>query len=227
MTDVDAINFFRDDEMVADPYPYYEALRSECPVRREPHENVVMVTGYEEATAVFNDTTTFSSCTSVTGPFPGFPVPLDELRRRRHLRPHRRAPRLAADERPAPDAGPADAHRPSRSADAADHAEAPQGERGVHVAVGRPPDRHVHRPGQLRVHQRLRQPVRDARHRRPPRRAGGGPRAVRGDAAPPPDRRRRRQHQHGRWPIRRSSTSTSEFTDLHRGSPRHHRATTC
>ena len=78
MTDVDAVNFFRDDEMVADPYPYYEALRGECPVRREPHENVVMITGYEEATAVLNDTTTFSSCTAVTGPFPGFPVPLDE-----------------------------------------------------------------------------------------------------------------------------------------------------
>ena len=78
MTDVDAVNFFRDDEMVADPYPYYEALRSECPVRREPHENVVMITGYEEATAVLNDTATFSSCTAVTGPFPGFPVPLDE-----------------------------------------------------------------------------------------------------------------------------------------------------
>jgi len=41
MTDVDAVNFFRDDDMVADPYPYYEALRGECPVRREPHENVV------------------------------------------------------------------------------------------------------------------------------------------------------------------------------------------
>ena len=78
MTDVDAVNFFRDDEMVANPYPYYEALRGECPVRREPHENVVMITGYEEATAVLNDTATFSSCTAVTGPFPGFPVPLDE-----------------------------------------------------------------------------------------------------------------------------------------------------
>ncbi|MET0909000.1 MAG: cytochrome P450 [Ilumatobacteraceae bacterium] len=79
MTDVDATNFFTDDAMIADPYPYYEALRKECPVRREPHQNVVMVTGYEEATAVFNDTATYSSCTSVTGPFPGFPVPLDGL----------------------------------------------------------------------------------------------------------------------------------------------------
>ncbi|MCU1367437.1 MAG: cytochrome [Ilumatobacteraceae bacterium] len=77
MTDVDAINFFRDDAMIADPYPYYEALRAECPVRREPHHDVVMVPGYEEATLVLNDTATFSSCTSVTGPFPGFPVSTD------------------------------------------------------------------------------------------------------------------------------------------------------
>jgi cytochrome P450 len=35
-----------------------------------------MVTGYDEAIAVYHDTATFSSCNSVTGPFPGFPVPL-------------------------------------------------------------------------------------------------------------------------------------------------------
>ena len=73
----DAVDFFRDDALLVDPYPYFEALRSECPVRREPHHDVVMVTGYEEVMAVYNDADTFSSCTSVTGPFPGFPVPLD------------------------------------------------------------------------------------------------------------------------------------------------------
>jgi cytochrome P450 len=36
-----------------------------------------MVTGYEEACAVYTDADTFSSCNSVTGPFPGFPVPLE------------------------------------------------------------------------------------------------------------------------------------------------------
>ena len=35
-----------------------------------------MVTGYDEAVAVYHDTAVFSSCNSVTGPFPGFPVPL-------------------------------------------------------------------------------------------------------------------------------------------------------
>src|SRR4051794_29791341 len=77
VTDFDAIDFFRDDSVVADPYPYFAHLRSGCPVQREPHHGVVMVTGYEEAIAVYHDTATFSSCNSVTGPFPGFPVPLE------------------------------------------------------------------------------------------------------------------------------------------------------
>jgi cytochrome P450 family 150 subfamily A5 len=76
MSDFDGIDFFRDDEVVADPYPYLEALRGRCPVTREPHHDVVMITGYDEAIEVYNDVATFSSCTSVTGPFPGFPVPL-------------------------------------------------------------------------------------------------------------------------------------------------------
>jgi cytochrome P450 family 150 subfamily A5 len=77
VNDVDALNFFRDDGLVADPYPYFDALRGQCPVRREPHHDVMMVTGYDEAVQVFHDAGTFSSCISVTGPFPGFPVPLE------------------------------------------------------------------------------------------------------------------------------------------------------
>jgi cytochrome P450 family 150 subfamily A5 len=75
-TNFDVGDFFRDNTFVADPYPYYEHLRAQCPVQRESHHDVVMVTGYEEAVAVFHDTATFSSCNSVTGPFPGFPVAL-------------------------------------------------------------------------------------------------------------------------------------------------------
>ena len=73
---IEALDFFRDDTLVADPYPYYDALRSRCPVQREPHHDVLMVTGYDEAVEVLQDAKTFSSCISVTGPFPGFPVPL-------------------------------------------------------------------------------------------------------------------------------------------------------
>jgi cytochrome P450 len=77
VTDFDAIDFFVGDAYVADPYPYFEFLRSECPVRREPHHGVVMVTGLDEAVEVYRDSDTYSSCNSVTGPFPGFPVALE------------------------------------------------------------------------------------------------------------------------------------------------------
>ena len=77
--DYDAIDFFRGNELVDDPYPYFDWLRQQCPVQRESQQDVYMVTGYDEACAVYTDTDTFSSCNSVTGPFPGFPVPLDGL----------------------------------------------------------------------------------------------------------------------------------------------------
>ncbi|MFF4113166.1 cytochrome P450 [Streptomyces sp. NPDC001714] len=77
MNDFEAIDFFRDEQVVADPYPYFDALRGQCPVRRENHHDVMMVTGYDEALQVYNDTDAFSACISVTGPFPGFPVPLE------------------------------------------------------------------------------------------------------------------------------------------------------
>lgn len=70
-------DFFRDKHIADDPYPYLDAAREQCPVLREPHHDVVMVTGYDEAVSVLSDAATFSSCISVTGPFPGFPVPLD------------------------------------------------------------------------------------------------------------------------------------------------------
>jgi cytochrome P450 len=65
-------DFFRDPATLADPYPYYAFLRERGPVYREPHHGVVMVTGYDEARSVYSDVDTFSSCNSVSGPFPGF-----------------------------------------------------------------------------------------------------------------------------------------------------------
>jgi cytochrome P450 family 150 subfamily A5 len=77
VSELENVDFFRDDALLSDPYPYFDELRARCPVQREPHHDVVMVTGYDEALAVYHDTETFSSCNSVTGPFPGFPVPLE------------------------------------------------------------------------------------------------------------------------------------------------------
>jgi cytochrome P450 len=73
----DDIDFFRGNELVDDPYPYFDWLRERGPIHREPRYGTYMVTGYEEACAIYTDPDTFSSCNSVTGPFPGFPVPLE------------------------------------------------------------------------------------------------------------------------------------------------------
>lgn len=75
--DLDGPDFFTDGALLRDPYAWLHALRDECPLRRETHHDVVMVTGYDEVVSIYNDTEHFSSCTSVSGPFPGFPVPLD------------------------------------------------------------------------------------------------------------------------------------------------------
>ncbi|MCA2355839.1 cytochrome P450 [Mycobacterium intracellulare] len=76
--DIDNRDFFSDNELLEEPYGYLAGLRGECPLHREPHHGVVMITGYDEGVAVYNDTKGFSSCISVTGPFPGFPVALED-----------------------------------------------------------------------------------------------------------------------------------------------------
>ncbi len=76
-TGIDATDFFTDADLLRDPYEYFHALREACPLHREPHHDVVMVTGFDEVVSIYNDTEHFSSCTSVSGPFPGFPVPTD------------------------------------------------------------------------------------------------------------------------------------------------------
>ncbi len=77
MDDWKTIDYFSDESLNEDPYPYFEELRAQCPVLPLPHLGVVAVTGYEEATDVYRDTETFSSCNSVIGPFATFPVPLE------------------------------------------------------------------------------------------------------------------------------------------------------
>ena len=75
--DWETIDFFSDESLVENPYPYFEQLRAACPVLQLPHHGVVAVTGYDEATEVYRDVDTFSSCNSVIGPFAAFPVPLE------------------------------------------------------------------------------------------------------------------------------------------------------
>lgn len=73
MSSFESVDFFTDASIVPDPYPYYEHLRDNGPVVRLAHHNVVAVTGYEEAAAVYKDTDTFSNCVAIGGPFPPLP----------------------------------------------------------------------------------------------------------------------------------------------------------
>lgn len=79
MTTLQSLDFFHDETLIDDPYPVLNQMREAGPVLREPVHGVMIVTGYDEALAVLSDPETFSSCNSVTGPIPGFPVPLEGL----------------------------------------------------------------------------------------------------------------------------------------------------
>ncbi|AMO60955.1 cytochrome P450 [Mycolicibacterium phlei] len=72
MTDFETVDFFTDADLIPDPYPYFDYLRSKCPVTQATPMNVLAVTGYEEALEVYKDPA-FSSCVAVAGPFSGLP----------------------------------------------------------------------------------------------------------------------------------------------------------
>jgi cytochrome P450 family 150 subfamily A5 len=61
MSDHSDLDFFRSNELVDDPYPYFDWLRERGPIHREPRYGTYMVTGYEEACAIYTDPDTFSS----------------------------------------------------------------------------------------------------------------------------------------------------------------------
>ena len=77
MIDPEATNFFQDKAVQADPYAYFDALRSLAPIWREPNYGAFIITGYDEARAIYNDPARFSSCNAVSGPFIKFPVPIE------------------------------------------------------------------------------------------------------------------------------------------------------
>lgn len=80
MTDYGGVDFFSDPRLVADPYPFYDHLRAQCPVAPVPRNGVLAVTGYDELTEVYRDNATYSSVNSSLGPFPlPFEVDSDDI----------------------------------------------------------------------------------------------------------------------------------------------------
>jgi cytochrome P450 len=72
VSDFESVDFFTDQSLISNPYPYFDYLRSKCRVVPEAQHGVMAVSGHEEALAVYKDTT-FSSCVAVAGPFSGLP----------------------------------------------------------------------------------------------------------------------------------------------------------
>ncbi|KAA1251124.1 cytochrome P450 [Mycobacterium simiae] len=73
MSGYDSVDFFTDEFLLSDPYPYFDHLRARSPVLRLPHHGVVAVTGHPEGGIVYQDSGTFSSIVAVGGPFPPLP----------------------------------------------------------------------------------------------------------------------------------------------------------
>lgn len=73
MTDLANVDYFTDADVAQDPYDYWDCLRSQGPVFREPHYGVVAVTGYQEVHAAFKDVDLFSAVNAIGGPFPPLP----------------------------------------------------------------------------------------------------------------------------------------------------------
>ena len=77
MNDFDSKDFFTDPSFIPDPHPYFDHLRSRCPVQFIEPRGVVAVTGFDECLAVLRDTSTYSNINAATGPFPGMPFEAD------------------------------------------------------------------------------------------------------------------------------------------------------
>ncbi|MFS0897412.1 cytochrome P450 [Mycolicibacterium litorale] len=73
MTGLTSVDFFSDPDVAQSPYAYWDSLREEGPVVREPHHGVVAVTGYQEVLAAFRDHDHFSAVNAIGGPFPPLP----------------------------------------------------------------------------------------------------------------------------------------------------------
>ncbi|BBZ01788.1 cytochrome P450 [Mycolicibacterium chitae] len=93
MTDLASVDYFSDPEISQDPYAYWDYLREQGPVFREPHYGVVAVTGYQEVMAAFKDHDSFSAVNAIGGPFPPLPFEpegddiSEQIEAHRHLFP--------------------------------------------------------------------------------------------------------------------------------------------
>jgi cytochrome P450 len=78
-SELETLDWFTDQSLVEDPFPFYEAVRQHGPIWREPNargrdrEPTFLVTGYDETAAIYRDLELFSSCNAFAGPYPPLP----------------------------------------------------------------------------------------------------------------------------------------------------------
>ncbi len=87
MSEFENANFFTDRSIQDDPYDYFDWVRGQSPVWREPHYGLFIITGHQEAMAVYSDPAsfppddppagTYSSCNVVSGTFVRFSQPFE------------------------------------------------------------------------------------------------------------------------------------------------------
>lgn len=67
-------DFYSDPAIIADSRWYFDEMRANGPIVREPFQNTLIVTGYDEALEILvNKDGIFSNACSVVGPIPGLP----------------------------------------------------------------------------------------------------------------------------------------------------------
>jgi cytochrome P450 len=66
-------DYFSDPAVIDDPHSFFDSMRSQGPVQREPYHGAIMVTGYDEVFDILRQKGAFSSCVSVVGPIPPLP----------------------------------------------------------------------------------------------------------------------------------------------------------
>ncbi|MCZ4549223.1 cytochrome P450 [Gordonia rubripertincta] len=93
MTDLASADYFTDQALAQNPFEYFDALRERNPVYREPHHNVVVVTGHPEVIEAFKNSEALSAVNAIGGPFPPLPFEpegddiTEQINAHRHLFP--------------------------------------------------------------------------------------------------------------------------------------------
>ncbi|CAA0124501.1 Biotin biosynthesis cytochrome P450 [Mycolicibacterium vanbaalenii] len=72
MTGYDGIDYFTDEGIRTDPYPFFDQLREKCPILPGAVPGVTVITGYQEALSTYKSQA-MSCANSVVGPFAPLP----------------------------------------------------------------------------------------------------------------------------------------------------------